>query len=274
MVRPAFSQRWCRLAGISLVLAMTKCAAPGTPAPSFGQGGKGTPWTIRCKEIQGPNRTQLIQQFAESLRNTSGVRPKDVFTREEPDGFARLYYGTYWRQLDKKTGKHVSNMSLQQDLEMIRQLGEPSGQRYFAYAMLVRLPTDDVGKPEWNLAKQAGAYSLQVAVFEPSEDFWQYKQAAAEYCEYLRGKGHEAYYHHSTASSVVTVGLFGKDAVIQRSTGLPRISERVQELQKNELLRHNRLNGAIYYLTDGKGKRTPVPSRLVEIPREPESAGP
>ena len=271
---PSPSRRPCHWFVIATAAVSAGCTAPSSPSPSFGRGGKGTPWTIRCKEIQGQTRTQLIEQFAESLRNTPGVRPKDVFTRDEADGFARLYYGTYWRRLDKKTGKHAANIQLQQDLDMIRQLGDARGQRYFTQALVLRLPTDDVGNPAWNLAKQAGAYSLQVAVFEPSEDFWEFKQAAWEYCEYLRGKGHEAYYHHSPASSVVTVGLFGTDAVIKQQTGLPRISDRVQQLQQDELLRYNRLNGAIYYLTDGKGKRTPVPSRLVEIPRESESTVP
>jgi hypothetical protein len=257
-----------------VVITLSGCATPGTPSPPFGLKGKGTPWTICCKEVQGPNRAQLVQQFAESLRNTPGVRPKDVFARDDADGFARLFYGNYWRRLDKKTGKHLTPAQLQHDLDMIRQLGDTSGQRYFAYAMLIRLPTDDVGNPAWNLAKHAGAYSLQVAVFEPSEDFWEFKQAAAEYCDYLRGNGYEAYYHHSPASSVVTVGLFGRDAVVPQPTGLPRYAEQVSRLQQEELLRYNRLNGAIYYLTGGNGQRTPVPSRLVEIPRESELAAP
>ena len=274
MRRLSSFRNWCHSSVISIVVLSAGCTAPGSPSPSFGLGGKGTPWTIRCKELQGATRTQLIQQFAESLRNTPGVRSKDVFTRDDADDFARLYYGTYWRRLDKNTGKHSTPAQLQQDLDMIRQLGDAQGQRYFTQAMMLRLPTDDVGNPAWNLARQAGVYSLQVAVFEPSEDFWEYKQAAAEYCEYLRGKGHEAYYHHSPASSVVTVGLFGHDAVIKRPTGLPLISDRVQQLQQDDLLRYNRLNGAIYYLTDGKNQRTPVPSRLVEIPPQSETTTP
>lgn len=257
-------RRWL---AILFILFATGCAAPGTPTSSLGLTGRGTPWTIFCKEVQGPNRTALITQFADSLRNTPGVRAKDVFTRDEPDGFARLYYGKYWRRVDSKTGKHTNPAQLQPDLDLIRQLGDVAGQRYFALAMLVRLPTDDVGNPAWNLAGQSAVYSLQVAVFEPAEDFWEFKQAASQYCEYLRGKGHEAYYHHSAASSVVTVGLFGREAVIERPGQLQIYSEKVGRLQQIELLRYNRLNGAIYYLTDGKGTRAPVPSRLVEIPR-------
>jgi len=66
---------------------------------------------------------------------------------------------------------------------------------------------------------------------------------------------------------MVTVGSFGPDAVVNMPQGLPRYSAEVLALQKNELLQHNLLNGGVYYARDDRGARTPVPSRLVEIPR-------
>jgi len=241
--------------------------ATGTGGPALGLGKKGTPWTIRCKESQGPERMRLLEQTAESLRHTPGIRTKEVTVRDEPDGFARLYYGTYWRRVDAKTRKHDTPPQLRNDLELIKQLGDDRGQRYFVQAMIVRVPTEDVGNAAWELSRQTGVYSLQVAVFETTDDFWEFKQAAADYCAWLRQKGYEAYYHHSTASSVVTIGLFGRDAVIDKPKGLPAYSQAVVNLQSDELLRYNRLNGSIYYVRDDKGTRIPVPSRLVEIPR-------
>ncbi len=253
------------------ILVVAGCATPENNAVAA-QGGslfgsKGSPWTIQCLEIQGADRMQRIESIAESLRRTAGIRPKDVFVRDEEDGFARLYYGTYNRRTDKKTGKKSTPPQLQKDLELIKQLGSESGQRYFVQSMMVRMPTPNVGNPTWALSQAKGVYSLQVAVFEPHDDFWEYKQAAAEYCEFLRKKGYEAYYHHATASSMVTVGSFGKEAVVNMPQGLPKYSAEVAELQENELMKHNLLNGAVYYVRDGKGGRTPVPSRLVEIPR-------
>jgi len=257
------------------LLAFAGCASGGSkesggPSGSL-FGSKGAPWTIQCLEIQGPARMQQIEPFAESLRRTTGVRPKDVFVRDEPDGFARLYYGTYYRRTDPKTRKRSTPPQLQMDMELIKQLSGESGQRYFLQALAVRMPMPNVGNPQWALSRATGVYSLQVAVFEPNDNFWEHKQAAAEYCEFLRKKGHEAYYHHAGALSMVTVGSFGKEAVVNMPQGLPMYSAAVLALQKDDLLKYNLLNGGVYYVRDGKGGRTAVPSRLVEIPRNPSA---
>ena len=254
------------------LLVVAGCAA-GTnkgsgdqTAPLFGS--KGAPWTIQCLEVQGPARRQQIEQFAQSLRRTTGIRPKDVFVRDEADGFARLCYGTYYRRTDPKTRKRSTSPQLLSDMELIKQLGNETGQRYFGGAILVRTPMPDAGKPEWALTRATGVYSLQVAVFEPNDDFWEHKQAAAQYCEFLRKKGYEAYYHHASASSMVTVGSFGPEAVLKNPTGLPSYSNQVLAFQRDDLLKYNLLNGGVYSILDGKGGRTPVPSRLVEIPHK------
>ena len=123
------------------------------------------PWTIRCVEISGPQRVQQIQQYTETLRNTPGIRAGDVFFRDEEDGQARLYYGSYRRRADPKTGKRPIPRPMQQDLDLLRSLGGPDGKRYFSRAIPSRVPQPDVGNPEWRLESAAGAYSLQVAAF-------------------------------------------------------------------------------------------------------------
>jgi len=149
------------------LLIVAGCTTPTSHA-SAGQGGspfgsKGAPWTIQCLEIKGPARMQQIEPFAESLRRTTGIRSKDVFVRDEPDGFARLYYGTYYRHTDPKTRKRSTPPQLQKDMELIKQLGSPSGQRYFLQALAVRMPMPDVGDPLRALSQAKGRYSLQVA---------------------------------------------------------------------------------------------------------------
>jgi hypothetical protein len=109
---------------------------------------------------------------------------------------------------------------------------------------------------------------LQVGVFEPTEEFWEYKQAALEFCELLRNKGYEAYYYHTDSASMVTVGTFDEDAVIAHPRGLPSYSGEVLALQRqDELLQYNRLNGAVYSAMTDKGVMQRVPSRLVRMPR-------
>lgn len=232
-------------------------------------GRKGAPWTILCLELSGPHRVPHIEQFADTLRRTPGIRAGDVFVRDESDGCARLYYGTYLRRTDPETGRRSMPRSMREDIDLIKQLGGPSNKRYFLRAFAVRMPTPDVGRPEWRLTNAPGVYSLQVAGFEPTDDFWEHKQAAADFCEFLRGRGYEAYYYHSNALSEVTVGSFGADAVILRPDGLTAYSAEVLRLQQDELLKYNLLNGGIRYVHDGHGQRVAVPSRLVEIPEKP-----
>ncbi len=280
MTPARFQQRRLGVVIFSSLAVISGCAAAGSSGtarkkqPSSRLGTKGTPWTILCIELSGPERVSRVGDLANSLRNTPGIRAADVSVGDEPDGYARLYYGTYFRKTEKKTGKRSIPKALAQDMELIKQLGDASGRRYFLGAMVVRLPTPDVGNPAWDLAKANARYSLQVAVFEPTEDFWEYKQAAADYCEWLRKKGYEAYYHHSIASSVVTVGLFGPEAVIVRPNGLADYSEAVRTLQRDELMQHNLLNGGVYYVRDEKGNRTAMPSRLVELPKRAAASVP
>lgn len=247
------------LASLLLVVAGASCG---------GCASKGAPWTIRCLELQGPNHVQRMEQIAETLKRTPGIRPGDIRYTDDPDGFSRLYYGTYRRRTDPETGKRNIPKRAGDDLVLLKQLGVDSGKRFFVQAMLVPMPTADVGDPRWALKDAEGVYSLQVAVFEPTDDFWECKKAAAEYCAMLRKKGYEAYYHHAPASSMVTVGSFGPEAVIEQPRGLPRYSAKVMALQREELLKYNLVNYGIMRVKTESGERVPVPSRLVKIPRE------
>lgn len=247
-------------------LCLIGCASgPGGGGGAFGT--RGVPWTIRCREFEGSFRTQHAQQVADTLRRTEGIRADDVFVQEDADGFTRLYYGSYPRRTDRRSGKLTSPPQMREDLGLVRQLGDDSGRRFFVRAMPVRMPQPDVGPPEWNLANVNAVYSLQVAAFEPTDQFWEYKRAAAEYCEFLRNHSYEAYYHHGPGSSVVTVGHFGPEAVFTDAKGGKRYSREIVAMQEDELLKYNLVNGAILKVRTGPGDTVPVPSRLVEVPR-------
>ena len=225
------------------------------------------PWTIRCLELSGPNRSLLMSQFVETLKRTPGIRSKDVFVVDSSEGFTRLYYGTYYRKTNPRTGRRSMSTRLRADLDLIKQLGDESKRRYFLQAIPVRMPTPDVGKPEWDLRRAHATYSLQVAFFEPNDDFWQHKKAAAEYCRLLRERGYEAYYYQTDASSIVTVGAFGPEAVETRADGRTYYSNRVLALQRDKLLQHNLLNGRVYRVTNDQGEHIAMPSRLVHTPQ-------
>lgn len=256
--------RFLMLSCVTVLPGVCGCAGGGPMS-------KGAPWTIRCLELQGPNRLAQIERIAETLKRSEGIRAGEVFVTDESDGFARLYYGTYHRRRDRKSGKRPIPTRMRRDIDILRDFGDESGRRYFLRAMPVRKPMPDVGNPAWNLATVSAAYSLQVAVFEPTEDFWRQKQAAAEFCAFLRRKGHEAYYFHASASSMVTVGAFGPQAVITTADGRVHYSAEVRALQQDALLKHNLVNTSVVRVISPEGQRIPVPSRLVEIPQAAES---
>lgn len=234
--------------------------------------GRGAPWTILCLELRGQRRDQLIKDLAETLQRTPGVRAREVFVLSGSDEVSRLYHGVYYRPADAKTGKRAIPKRLARDLQWVKELGEPPNRHYFLHAMMVSMPTPDVGRPEWALQRVDAVYSLQVAVFQPTDHLWDHKRAAADYCQALRDRGFEAYYHHAAASSVVTVGRFGADAVIDRIRGLPSYSPVVTALRQSDaLLRYNHLNGRVYKARDSAGAMVPVDSRLVRIPHSGET---
>ncbi len=233
------------------------CAAPQR---------SGAPWTIVCAEMQGSNRAQLAQSLAETLKRTPGIRSEDVFVVDDAEGMSRLCYGHYRRPQDPKTGRRISPQGLRRDMNLLRELGTPDGRRMFTRAMVMRTPQRDTGDPAWDLSRVAAVYSLQVAVFEPTEDFWEYKKAAADYCAGLRAAGYEAYYHHAASASVVTVGLFGVDAVQIRSDGKSYYSDKVLRLQHDDALKYNLVNGHIFKVKGDDGKFIKMPSRLVQVP--------
>ena len=258
-----------RLGGAMILCggAVAGCVGAGRSGPGASAfGAKGAPWTIQCMELSGPHRVGQAQQVAETLRRTPGIRAEDVFVRDEPDGAARLYYGTYYRRTDPKSGQRTMPPQLRTDLDLLKQLGA-GHQAIFLQAIAVRMPTADVGPGEWNLRNVQATYSLQVGAFEPTDDFWQFKEAAVQFCELLRKEGYEAYYYHDRALSVVTVGRFGPDAVVVGRDGRTYYSAEVQALQQQELLKYNLVNGGIVKVRDDRGQGVPVPSRLVEVPR-------
>lgn len=245
-------------------------------------------WTIRCIELQGPNRVENIRRFADTLRRTDGIDPEGIFTSDDSDGRACLYYGRYYRPVDRRTGKRAAPKQMREALDLLRQLGDSTNRRYFLRALPVRMPTPDVGNPAWVLGNVRATYSLQVAIFEPADGFSEYKEVAARYCKSLRQRGYEAYYHHGSASSMVTVGSFGADAVRRADPDLARrhmrsdtayiskvrYSPAVLTLQREELLKHNLVNGAIHRVRNPAGELIAIPSFLVRIPESRDPAAP
>ena len=231
------------------------------------RGPGGEPWTIECLELQGPGSRDAALAIADVLRQTEGIDGHGVHVRHD-DESTRIYYGKYDRRIDRIRGLREIPEDLKTDLALVKELYDDRGRRIFLGARMVPQPVDDAGPREWDLQNVDGVYSLQVAVFFATTRVPDYKQAAADYVSALRKKGYQAYYHHGQSKSVVTVGVFGPEAVINRQGQLD-YSNQVRELQRKEDFAYNLNNGAVWKaIVDGHEAQ--VRSLLVRIPPRPE----
>ena len=107
-------------------------------------------------------------------------------------------------------GRYVTVEAAEKNLRRAKAYVAPAGVQVYFQALVVPLPSGQVGPPEWNLQNAPGVYSVLVAVFYdvPRDEYVGRKEFAVEYCKQLRQKGNEAYYHHGPNRSGVMVGSF------------------------------------------------------------------
>jgi hypothetical protein len=210
---------------------------------------QGEEWTILCLEARDQDRVRNVDALLSAIRQVNGLDARKARAMHE-ERVSRIYYGSYYRKLDPGQQREGFGPEVQQDLLLIRSLA--AGTTYpFAGARLVPTPTPDVGRPEWQLRRCPGAYTLHVGVFYDTPTFSQRKEAAVQWVEQLRADGIEAYYYHGEVRSGVTVGHFGEEDVIREQTGpnratfntRTRYSARVDAFRKQELFRYNLENG-------------------------------
>ena len=242
---------------LGLAIAVGGCAS----GPS-----RGLPWTIVCLEADESDHAMQLERIATTLRQTPGIRPADVRVTHAADGSAVLHYGVYPRLRDHETRKLAESPAMRRDLRVVRELVDNANRRFFARARPAPMPLADVGKPAWALINTQATYTLQVAVFEPTEKVWNCKEIAAKYCGELRAMGIEAYYYHGSACSMVTVGAFGPDALVRRADGHTYYSRDVRTLRENDLLKYNLVNGGIFRARNDDGVMVEVLSLLVLVP--------
>jgi len=196
----------------------------------------GVYWTIRCMELQGAGCAADADRVAETLRNTRGIKPRQVFVQHEPRRSV-VYYGKYLRTPEGNTGKFDIPKDMQADAALIKTLTTNEGGRFFFDSRPVPVPTPDPGPPEWALRNCPGTYSLRIAIFFDEPGFYQRKDAAVAYCQELRQKGYDAWYRHSEFVSEVFVGTFGPEARVRgRKSGVVAFlnGPEVQKLQLKE----------------------------------------
>ncbi len=260
---------------VTVMVGLAGCETPGRSGSAAGArggggfaGGGGEAWTIECLALMGDFHRANAEQIAGVLRETPGINKSEVRVVNAGD-VSRVFYGTYYRDIDRLRDERDLPPQLAADLALIRDLADGRGRRMFTAARMVPKPLEDVGPPEWNLLAADGVYTLQVGVFFPSNKVKDYKAAALAFVRELRSRGYEAYYYHTKARSMVTVGSFGPEA-IRRSGDRSNVTEysaKIRRMQRDELLQYNLTNGAVWYQIH-EGQKLPVRSQLVRIPQE------
>ncbi len=223
-------------------------------------------WTIMCKQFCGDRRQVDADRLALQLKSAPGIVPVRVHVHNGRK-VSYVCYGQYYRTADRETGHYDIPPELRDDKAAILMQG---GMGLSLDARVIPYPTPDVGKDEWELDNNPGAYTLRVAIFYREPGFRGRKKAAAAYCGELRRKGYEAYYRHGELTSEVFVGSFGEDAQIpRRKYGVLfyEPSPAVQELQNKETFQCELWNMKVRSSKQGEG-RVVVPSKLVSVRRE------
>ena len=190
-------------------------------------------YTIQLKAFGSPLKHRLVaEQFKQHTEKDTGW--KGLFAYPEKDK-TQLCWGRYSRIEDA-----------QKNLRKAKRYKAHNDKTVYAMALVIAMPGQDVGPPEWKLQGAKGLYSVLVAVFYdvPDQDYIGRERFAVEYCRQLRKRGLEAYYYHGTTTSAVAVGAFPEAAIrVSRDPGvqkrtivnreMKRIIDRVNRLAVN-----------------------------------------
>lgn len=224
-------------------------------------------WTIVLAAFRGPQADEFAQRGLEKVRRVAGVSNAFVDKR------ARSTIVAVGRYADPAAA------DAQQDLERIRGVVAEGGKPFIRAFLAPPEGTESLGKrPEFNLAtvrSQFGKdakYTLQVGAYGPpnptavptADQKAEAAKAAESAVEQLRREGEQAFYYHGKTFSMVTIGVFGDEAL-----------EKFEPVELTQLRRRfpsNLYNGAgVKEFKAGQPVGGLVASKLVKVP-EAETA--
>lgn len=231
-------------------------------------------YTILLYVCRGPG--SHIEQAKRYKANTEKYAGWNHLFIVHKEGYSHLFWG-----------KYATIKDAQPNLKKAKDYLAPAKVKVFAAAVVVALPgKEDVGPPEWNLDNTDAKYISTVLVAEFHDDPDTYigktkipyvgrKKFAIEYCKEIRKVGMAAFYRHGEVDSIVTVGLFGKDAVQNTKQG-NKIVQTIKDPAINVILAkfpQLAVNGMqqIVPSVDPKTRtvrKIALPSYLMKIPRE------
>ncbi|MFP4104884.1 MAG: hypothetical protein ACLFVU_02245 [Phycisphaerae bacterium] len=186
-------------------------------------------YTVFLTALQGRNHIREARRYKQQTERHAGW--KDLYIVHKSDR-SDLFWGKY-RTLDEAR-KRVG---------IAKAWVAPAGVRLYQKALVLPIPGEDFGPPEYKLANANGYWTVLVAIFEdvPEEDYYSRKKDAVEYCKYLRKQGEQAYYHHEVAKSKVTIGSFPESAMRMMQKGRTHVPTIMNPKMQQIIQRHPKL---------------------------------
>ncbi|MDP7347824.1 MAG: hypothetical protein QF735_06315 [Phycisphaeraceae bacterium] len=218
-------------------------------------------WAILLDTFDGPGHEQHARQLLEQLAAQHHM--PDLWIRSEMT-WSQLYRGRY-----RRADQDQATRDLRQT-----HLISFAGDRRFRAAAIVPVGAGPMRLDDpLDLYQFAGddLMTLQIGYYDEQygKDF---REAAELAAKELREQGDQAFYYHGPNRSLLTVGLFGQEDLVQHTTPgqdgrifvQTQYSQRVVELQKK--YPHNLGNGLTLLQKQGGRDIGAQPSSLVRVP--------
>ena len=216
-------------------------------------------WAIATDQYAGVSHRRVAEQRVQQLRRATDMQQ---FWVQDEGSRSTVYYGRFDSAQDPK-GR-----------EAMEKLRRVNGRGDVRFGTLSFTPLIEAGgaldsalaKYDLRRASSRGVYTLQIGYYE--SDDGSRKKSAEKAVAALRKDDVRAYFFHGPNRSMVTVGVFGDDAIVtNRGDGRQiRTSYSVAVRALQERFPHNLANGATIEETR-QGSTTKQPSFLVRIPR-------
>lgn len=182
-----------------LIVAASTTALGQTVPPS------GARYTLVLLNFEGPTHIRDAKSNKDYIEKATGLKGLYIVHSENQ---STLYYGYYKAVSEREDAAEARRAKA--DLDKLSAI-EVNGERPFAGALLIGLPTPDPdAPPEWDIRNSHGVYSLEIASYR---DAAERKQAAVDTVREARKAGVEAYYYHGPTTSSVLVGSFPAEAI-------------------------------------------------------------
>lgn len=245
--------------GALMVASLVFCCS-GCGTLSGGEADIDDGFTIRLAVTGGATHIQQARELRKQLEQAGWENLMTI----GGDGYTTLTWGTYQTVEDAA-----------KDVQTAKAYTDSSGRRPFILAMTIPIPGKQIGKPEWDLRKAPGTYTVLVMTYsnDPKINFFTRKSKAAAQCAKFREEGYEAYYYHGPVKSHVTVGSFPSDSLKSIKGNVVRTEirnpEMIRILKRFPELVYNDWGKAIWAEVKGVRKQIRARTFPVLIPTKP-----